>query len=293
MYSFPSELITIICSYIDSYFDLDSYEHIFESRIDWTNLIVLNYPQFYHVNVNKHNVKYIYLDLISYNSDWNNFIPAHKDTFKYLLLNNLLDSFYDLPLKFIFRYDDVEIYDLISHKELTNHHITQCISNNSCNILRHIMLEFPSVTLYNKLLTALDNDHYSIIKMNTVKIVIQGINFKNLDEINYLNILSLKKSQTVIFEYLLGLLPSNITDITSFNGKLKFILIHGSVYSNYLIAFYNKYNIIFDKEFVLEFIEVLNNNKFLYDGSKSSYDIQVIKFFKDIIETRFTPIDII
>jgi len=284
MYPFPSELITIISSYIYDFVDLDTFSHLFESRIDWINLIVLNYPQFYHVNIRDYRVKYVYYDFISSNGNCINYVPTYKETAQYLTSNDLFDDIYYVDEKHVIRYDDVEIYKIAYSQSIKEKDLLLSIENNAWNILKFIMHNFSSHVLYNNLCDALSNDYHGGINLNTIKIVIQSINFEDLDELEIKGILYIDKSQRNIFDLLLLLLPSDGLDTILLKDSLKNVLSCDRIYPYYFEQFYNKYNFIFDKEYISELINPLISNKFLYDGSIHPYDVQVTNFLKHKLE---------
>src|SRR5665647_2359790 len=93
MVELPGEIHTLIISYLDDFYDVDNYQSEMISRINWTELIRINFPLFYNVEkLLKYKSKFIYYDFLM--NRFNNFvvrIPTFTETAEYLLSIDMLD----------------------------------------------------------------------------------------------------------------------------------------------------------------------------------------------------------
>jgi len=286
MYPLPSELITIISSYINSSEDLNEFEYLFRFQIDWITLVILNYPQFYHVNIRDYRVKFIYYELLNYDNDlWDNFLPIYKDTIKYIVLNKLNKSkiFRSNPIgdTIIIRLDDIDIFNSIKYRE---EDITDCMLYNSTKILSLLISHFnDSSILYHNLWRAIYNDDFNTIKINTFTMVTQRIDFSKLNALDALTLLRFDISKKYFFDHLLNQFSSDLgVSILEMRDKLRsqfeFQFHRISLY--YFEQFYNKFNMIFTKDYMLVFIKYLNDNHRRCDGTIHSSIQELIYFLQ-------------
>jgi len=259
----PSELVTIISSYLTEYQDLDAFDHVFESRINYTSLIVLNYPRFYHVNLKHYKPKYIYYDFIMSGTYFMlDYVPTFKNTAHYLIMNDLInpDNF---SMKMIIKYDDVEIFKEI-FKEILDEYITLtkielCVKYNSLNILEYVLtLKTSNTDLYNFLISMLKDDDYSDM-IHSIKMIISKIIIELLNIDQKLGLLTIHKDNKEIFNYILNIININISndEIIRTRHRVSSVLIHNNIDFYYFKQFFDKYPVIFDEEYKLVLIKIL------------------------------------
>jgi len=280
----PSELVTIISSYLTEYQDLESFEYLFRSQIDWITLIVLNYPKFYHININEYRVKYVYYDfIISRNYYMYEYVPTFCETLKYLFTNDLYDVTH-LSMSDVIKYDDCDIFEkLVSIHYEIEEVIYKCLKYKSKYILIYILdNNKDNMSVYNSLTRLLsDNDNYSIM-IKTIKLVISKINFTFLNSYLRLKLLTCHQNNRVIFDYMFDLCFSEMNDTVESIRDIIFNL----VTDNYndvnnikindfnLKKFYNKYPDVFNIEYINKLIPVFSHR-----------DPEVLSFLMDVRNT--------
>ena len=263
----PSELVTIISSYIKDVIGMDEFEHLFQSKIDWINLIVLNYPRFYHVNLKHYHTKYIYFDLLSYNNDyWDTYISLNKNVFKYMYLNNLINDDLSIIKVNVMRFDDIEIYDKFIYKNNYDLGSSNLIRYNSVNILTYILSKNKEPTYAYKILDEILNDitfdshDNGKIKLDNIKLVTNFINFKLLDDITILKIIRYGDQNKEIIDYVFNLFSSNIKikNIETFKDRLLLKIYNYFISFYHFKQFYDEYNFMFDYEYLLKLKDLLS-----------------------------------
>ena len=251
----PSELITIIISYIKDFPDLDTFQETFTPRIDWVNLFILNYSEYYHVNLKNYRIKYVYYDFILQKSKIEIHLLHFKETARYLLLNDIIKTNRGDHIDNIFMYDDIEIYKVYQNQLLgvkIKTLIACCLDYTAINILRYIMVtsNLTPTELFNEMINYIKLRDYNNI--DSYKRVLTCINFGDLKPELSIKLLELNKKDQDIFDYTLKLFSSNINlqDILNFQHSLVNRLKRNQVNIYYFKKFYNKYKIIFDNNYI-------------------------------------------
>jgi len=256
MNTLPSELTTIITSYIKDYYTLDTFQDAFRTQIDWITLIILNYPKFYKFNIKDHRSKYVYYDLImSKNCHTQNYTPIYGEAAKYFLKNDLICKS-NIMIPEIFKYDDCDIFNMFGIDIPFTRLIKLCFEYDAINILRQRLGCHDIRDLYNTLINILGNNYNTNISIlnDTVKLFISRISFETLftkEKLDLLKLLSLSTGPKDIFDYILNLLPKNISrnNIKDYKVAIPVTFKNCSISLYCFKKFYEKYPMIFDKKY--------------------------------------------
>lgn len=243
MEDIPTEIYIHILSYLDVDTEVGNVSELETSKIlevfprelylkDWIQLFTLRFPKFIHNNLNKYDVKNIYLELVLLGSLLNYINKSReiepplkfRTAVRYLMINKFIDKRCEDNLRSsaIAKLDDIDllyIYHLHNGEpteffiKYFDHYLTVFIYNNSAKILDFI---FTGVSL-NKIDTQilipkaikksfLEGD----ITINTTKIIFSHVSLPFKKKISIL--LYYHSENMESYNYILNTLPINFDD---------------------------------------------------------------------------------
>jgi len=102
----PSEIHTIIVSYIDDFVDLDNYT-IVNSKINYIELIQLNFQDKYCKEIKNYNARIIYIDLLTMSK-----YPNFKETAEYLYLDVYNKNVTSEECTNLLKYNSIKLFEV-------------------------------------------------------------------------------------------------------------------------------------------------------------------------------------
>jgi hypothetical protein len=288
----PSELHTIIASYLDYFPDLYNYElsGILPVKINYLYLLKLNFDKYYHSDIINYDVRLIYSDLLMMKK-----APNFIETAEYLYLNKIIDIINTYKKWNIMKYDSIKLFELFksTHTPNTfnfNMFILNYAVNKCFRVVKYIRVNYGDELYIHAII--------NIIKMN------RDCNVKFTDSIMF-ELSKYIKFESIEYNHMLIYWPSNCEkSLISVLNKAKndyfytgeFILllkqiinIYNLFDSNVIRIIYDKFKSYFNQGHVLEIYNLLHDK---YDKVKMNLnykaeEISIIhdnmKYFESII----------
>ncbi len=271
----PGEIHTIIISYLDNFYDVDTYQSEITTKINWTELILLNFPLFYNIEeLLKYKSKFIYYDFIM--TRYNHIVitaPTFTETAEYLLSIDALELEM-LSVDQLSKYDSIEIY-LHLDQTVQTEIIEYYIGNDNIKVVKYLIDQ--KVIINSELI------NFVLSNYRVSRNMINLINTKELNENDILDILGQSIGTNKVAEYLIKFLP-DVALSHDFKNRTVEVLTAYMINFDIFKLFWEKYSSQFDGSYIREIIRILERDNesidIMYRDDNSLYHsrLQLIKF---------------
>jgi hypothetical protein len=181
----PTELHTIIGSYLNTFEDLDTYVSELNLKLNYLWMVQSRFPKYYAINLKNYNPKIIYIDLLYY-YDRRHYLV----TMEYLLLENILKYHIDFHYEDIITYDSIKLFNKYIHTNIPGGDILRTMSNMLINYFEYECFDVVNYICkyyevkWDNIIDNLNGDNHTnnnYTDTNILKLInIVGVNKNNL-----------------------------------------------------------------------------------------------------------------
>jgi hypothetical protein len=274
----PIEIHTIIASYLNNFVDLDNFTVNTSTKLNYIELIRLNFTKYYHPSVYQYNTRIIYIDLLLIRDDK----PHFEATIEYLCVNDLMD----IENAELIKYDNIKLFEVVVKRVnrgpdwsyvgiMLNYTINRC-----WKVVKYIA-ESKKLDIHS-ILNAIKAYDTKVFTDDIMLELVKYIKFEEIINDNFYTLLYWPINCTKSFQVILNKIIITHFDVDIFIHKLRY-----GHFSDPIIfkSVYEKYKHIFRREHLIKILKLYK--KLSYNRSHQDTNINsIILYLKNELHLK-------